>query len=101
MGGERTHSRAAVVTPGVRGKPKKSAAETWKALPEVWALLRPRKGVLLLGFGLMAINRVSGLVLPASTKFLVDNIIGKRQIELLGWLIFAVVGATLLQGLTS
>ena len=83
------------------GKPKKSAAETWKALPEVWALLQPRKGVLLAGFGLMAINRVSGLVLPASTKFLVDNIIGKRQIEFLGWLILAVVGATLVQGLTS
>ena len=57
--------------------------------------------MLLLGFGLMAINRVCGLVLPASTKFLVDNIIGKRQIELLGWLILAVVGATLVQGLTS
>src|SRR5262252_6426755 len=101
MGGERIHLRAAVLTPGVGSKPKKSAAETWKALPEVWALLQPRKGVLLLGFALMAVNRVSGLVLPASTKFLVDNIIGKRQIELLGWLIFAVVCATLLQGLTS
>jgi subfamily B ATP-binding cassette protein MsbA len=75
--------------------------ETWKALPEVWALLRPRKGVLLLGFGLMAVNRVSGLVLPASTKFLVDNVIGKRETQFLLWLILAVVGATLLQGLTS
>src|SRR5262252_6463494 len=101
MGGERIHLRAAVLTPGVGSKPKKSAAETWKALPEVWALLQPRKGVLLLGFALMAVNRVSGLVLPASTKFLVDNIIGKRQTQFLGWLILAVVGATLLQGLTS
>jgi ABC-type multidrug transport system fused ATPase/permease subunit len=83
------------------GKSKKSAAETWKALPEVWALLHPRKGVLILGFVLMAINRVSGLVLPASTKFLVDNIIGKRETQFLLWLILAVVGATLLQGLTS
>jgi len=82
-------------------KPKKSAAETWKALPEVWALLHPRKGVLLLGFGLMAVNRVCGLVLPASTKFLVDNIIGKRQTQFLLWLILAVVAATLLQGLSS
>jgi subfamily B ATP-binding cassette protein MsbA len=83
------------------GKSKKSAAETWKALPEVWALLHPRKGVLILGFVLMAVNRVSGLVLPASTKFLVDNIIGKRETQFLLWLILAVVGATLLQGLTS
>jgi len=70
-------------------------------LPEVWALLQPRKGVLLLGFGLMAVNRVCGLVLPASTKFLVDNIIGKRQTQFLLWLILAVVAATLLQGLSS
>jgi len=89
------------VATSAAGKPKKSAAETWKALPEVWELLQPRKGILLLGLGLMAINRVSGLVLPASTKFLVDNVIGKRQIQFLGWLILAVVGATLIQGLTS
>ena len=70
-------------------------------MPEVWALLQPRKGVLVLGFGLMAVNRVCGLVLPASTKFLVDNIIGKRQTQFLLWLILAVVAATLLQGLSS
>jgi ABC-type multidrug transport system fused ATPase/permease subunit len=101
IGGERTHSRAAASASVPGSKPKKSAVETWKALPEVWALLRPRKGVLLLGFGLMAVNRVSGLVLPASTKFLVDNVIGKRETQFLLWLILAVVGATLLQGLTS
>ena len=101
IGGERTQSRAAAVASAAGGKSKKSAAETWKALPEVWALLKPRKGILLLGFGLMAINRVSGLVLPASTKFLVDNVIGQRQMQFLGWLILAVVGATLVQGLTS
>lgn len=67
----------------------------------MWALLQPRKGVLLLGFALMAINRVCGLVLPASTKFLVDNVIGKRETQFLLWLILAVVVATLLQGLTS
>lgn len=67
----------------------------------MWALLQPRKGVLLLGLGLMAINRVSGLVLPASTKFLVDDVIGKRETQFLLWLVLAVVGATLLQGLTS
>ncbi|MGH9703452.1 MAG: hypothetical protein ACRD4K_08755, partial [Candidatus Acidiferrales bacterium] len=45
--------------------------QPWKLLPEVWALLKPRRAVLLLSFGLMAINRLSGLVLPASTKYLV------------------------------
>ena len=83
------------------GKSKKSAAEAWQALPEIWELLNPRKGILLVGFGLMAVNRVCGLVLPASTKYLVDNVITKRQIGLLLPIILSVVGATLLQGLTS
>jgi subfamily B ATP-binding cassette protein MsbA len=40
-------------------------------------------------------------VLPASTKYLVDDIIGKRHYYLLRPLILAVVGATLIQGITS
>jgi subfamily B ATP-binding cassette protein MsbA len=70
-------------------------------LPDIMALVRPRRGLLALGMVLMAINRVSGLVLPASTKYLVDDIIGKRHYYLLRPLILAVVGATLIQGITS
>ncbi len=49
----------------------------------------------------MAVNRVSGLVLPASTKYLIDDILGKRHIGLLFPLVAAVVGATAVQGITS
>jgi subfamily B ATP-binding cassette protein MsbA len=70
-------------------------------LPDIWELVRPRRGLLAIGMVLMAINRVSGLVLPASTKYLVDDIIGKRHYYLLRPLILAVVGATLIQGITS
>jgi ABC-type multidrug transport system fused ATPase/permease subunit len=49
----------------------------------------------------MAINRVSGLVLPASTRYLIDDVIGKRQVHLLGIIVLAVVAATAVQGLTS
>src|SRR5437660_12236017 len=73
----------------------------WKSFPDVWALMKPRRGLLALGFVLMAINRLSGLVLPASTKYLVDNVISKRQIQLLTPIVLAVLGATVLQGLTS
>jgi subfamily B ATP-binding cassette protein MsbA len=72
-----------------------------KLLPHVWTLIRPRRWLLALGFGLMAINRVAGLVLPASPKFLFDNIIGKRQSQYLLPLIGAVAAATLVQGVTS
>jgi subfamily B ATP-binding cassette protein MsbA len=69
--------------------------------PEIWALMSPRKGILLAGFFLMVINRVSGLVLPASTKYLVDDVVGKKQIHLLLPLVLVVLGATALQGISS
>jgi ABC-type multidrug transport system fused ATPase/permease subunit len=75
--------------------------QVWKALPEVWALINPRRGLLALGFVLMAINRISGLVLPASTKYFVDNVISKRQVNLLTPIVLAILTATIIQGLTS
>ena len=83
--------------------PSKSEKRTnaWKNLPDVWALVRPRRGLLALGFVLMAINRVSGLVLPTSTKYLVDNVIGKRQMNLLTPIVLGVLAATIIQGATS
>ncbi len=83
--------------------PSKSEKRTnaWKNLPDVWALVKPRRGLLALGFVLMAINRVSGLVLPASTKYLVDNVIGKRQMNLLTPIVLGVLAATIIQGATS
>ena len=84
------------------GKSKtKKLAKAWNVLPDVWALIKPRRGLLILGLVLMAINRVSGLVLPASTKYWVDNIVGKRQIQLLTPIVTVVLLATLVQALTS
>jgi len=73
----------------------------FKALPEIWALIHPRRRLLALGFALMIVNRVCGLVLPASTKFLVDDVIGKHRAELLYPLVGAVLLATLIQAATS
>jgi len=75
--------------------------QSWKVLPDVWALIRPRRGVLAIGFLLMVINRLSGLVLPGSTRYLFDNVIVKHQAHLLKPLMLAVVAATIIQGLTS
>ena len=57
--------------------------------------------MLALGFLLMVINRVSGLVLPYSTKFLIDSVIVKHRAELLKPLVLLVLGATAIQGVTS
>jgi subfamily B ATP-binding cassette protein MsbA len=54
-----------------------------------------------LGLILILINRLFGLVLPSSTKYLIDNVIGKHQASMLLPLVFAVMVATAIQGVTS
>jgi ABC-type multidrug transport system fused ATPase/permease subunit len=73
----------------------------WELLPDIWEFISPRRGLLAVGFVLMVINRAAGLVLPGSSKYLIDNVITKRQIHLLLPLVLAVVGATALQGVTD
>lgn len=63
--------------------------------------MRPRRGLLAAGLALMAVNRASGLVLPASTKVLLDDVIGARRTEVLAPLLAAILAATLVQGVTS
>jgi ABC-type multidrug transport system fused ATPase/permease subunit len=71
------------------------------ALPLLKELVRPRRRMLALGFLLMVINRAASMILPGSTKFLVDNVINRHQTWMLQPLVLAVLGATLLQGVTS
>jgi ABC-type multidrug transport system fused ATPase/permease subunit len=81
-------------------KPKRS--ESLKALlPEVLALLRPRRKLLAIGALLMVINRVCGLALPVSSKYLIDNVMRRGQFDLLLPIVLSVVGATIIQGVTS
>ncbi len=63
--------------------------------------MRPRRGLLALGFALMVINRFAGFVLPYSSKFLIDNVVNKNQTSMLRPLVLAVLFATLIQGVTS
>jgi subfamily B ATP-binding cassette protein MsbA len=49
----------------------------------------------------MAINRVAALVLPYSTRYLIDSVIIKRNTQLLKPLVLGVLLATLIQGITS
>ena len=82
--------------------PKKGRSERLRdLLPDLKALVGPRLGLLLVGLVLIAISRVAGLVLPSSTKFLIDDVIGKHRTDLLGPLLRAVVAATIVQAATS
>ena len=80
---------------------KRPAPPLRKVWPEVRALLAPRKGLLTLSFLLMIVNRACGLVLPASTKFLIDNVMHQHKLNLLPRIVFAVLSATILQAATS
>jgi len=99
-GSERPSLMATEKDAGATSKLKKTK-NAWKNLPHVWALIKPRRGILAAGLLLMAVNRVSGLILPASTKYLVDDVIGKHHIRLLTPIVLAVLAATVIQGLTS
>jgi ABC-type multidrug transport system fused ATPase/permease subunit len=81
---------------------KKSAAQNLKsAWPMIRDLVRPRRALLAGSFVVLIIGRLCGLVLPYSTKILIDRVIAKHRSDLLLPLVGAVLAATLVQGLCS
>lgn len=88
--------------PGGEAARKPFSKERAKSLAaEVWALVKPRRRAMALGLVLIAISRASSMVLPASTKFLIDDVIGQGREELLIPLVLAVLAATAVQGATA
>ncbi|HEX7140376.1 MAG TPA: ABC transporter ATP-binding protein [Vicinamibacterales bacterium] len=65
------------------------------ALEEARALIWTHRKRLGLGLGLMLVNRLAGLVLPTTTKYLMDDVIGQGHWDLLPKLALAAGGATL------
>src|SRR4249920_4065861 len=64
-------------------------------------LLWPRRGLFALGLALILINRAAGLVLPWSTKHLVDDVVSQRRLDLLFPLAGKVAIAMAFQAVTS
>lgn len=79
-------------------KKRPSPRVVWREFKE---LVRRHRRALALGFMLMVIGRLAALVLPASSKFLVDDVAIGGRTELLVPLATAVAIATLVQALTS
>ena len=83
---------------GKEEKKRFSLSAAWlDARDLVWA----HRYRLALGMLLMLANRLVGLVLPASSKYLIDNVVVKHQAELLIPLAIAAGAATLVQATTS
>src|SRR5215204_6191196 len=79
-------------------KKRFSPSQAWRDARElIWA----HRGRLALGMVLMLVNRLVGLVLPASSKYLVDEVIIKQRGELLSTIALAAGAATIVQAVTS
>ncbi len=84
------------------GREKPPKVRRLRALvPDLLELARPRRKLLAVGFVLMAAGRTAGLVLPASTKVLIDEVVAKSRNDLLAPLLLAIGAATLVQAATS
>ena len=79
-------------------KPKYDSKRAWG---EARALIWVHRRSVSIGIVLMLISRAAGFVLPASTKWLMDEVIGKRRVELLMPLALAAGAATLINAITS
>jgi len=98
---ERSAGRSRALGAAPSQRPESTGKHLRSVLPLLKELVRPRRGKLALGFLLMLINRPAGLVLPGSTKFLVDNVVMKHQTRMLQPLVLVVLAATIVQGVTS
>jgi ABC-type multidrug transport system fused ATPase/permease subunit len=98
---ERTGERSTVRAPRSSmetTKRKVSASAAWREARElVWTHRRR----LAIGLLLMLVSRLTGLVLPATSKFLIDDVIGKQRTDLLVPLALAAGAATIVQAITS
>jgi len=92
---------AAPDPPSARAAKSKSKINTARAWAETRALMWSHRRSLTIGFLLMVVNRLSGLVLPASSKYLIDDVLTQNRIDLLLPLALATGGATIVQAITS
>jgi subfamily B ATP-binding cassette protein MsbA len=81
--------------------PKKKSVSLSAAWREARSLVWAHRRRLLLGLGLMLVSRLAGLVLPASSKYLIDDVVNGGRSELLMPIALAAGAATLVQAVTS
>ncbi|UCE01550.1 MAG: ABC transporter ATP-binding protein [Candidatus Latescibacterota bacterium] len=96
--GRRVDGRGLGALDGANAKRSVSLSSVRHAFRKiVW----PRRKLVLLGLLLVGVNRLSGLVLPGSTKYLIDNVIAEGDTALLRLLLLVVGAALLVQSVTS
>ncbi len=75
----------------------KNVTFAWAVKNIIW----PRRKTIFIGLFLIFITRPAGLVLPWSTRSLIDDVAINGDLILLRWLLLAIVGALILQAVGS
>ena len=81
--------------------PKKPKFDSKRAWAEARALIWTYRRSVGIGLALMLVSRAAGLVLPASSKYLIDEVLGKGNAALLPKIAIAAFFATVIQAITS
>ena len=82
-------------------KPAKPKVNRERAWAEARELIHEHRRSITIGLMLMVISRLAGLVLPASSKYLIDEVIGKQRGNMLLPLALAAAAATIVQAITG
>jgi ABC-type multidrug transport system fused ATPase/permease subunit len=86
----------------IDGAAKKSPGSKFsRIMSEIWGLVGPFRWILVGSFLLMIVNRVCSLAVPISSRYLVNNVMYKRQFEDLPLIVGAVASAAFIQGVTT
>ncbi|HEY4953924.1 MAG TPA: ABC transporter ATP-binding protein [Gemmatimonadaceae bacterium] len=72
-----------------------------RAWAEARELVRRHRRSLSIGLALMLVNRGAGFVIPGSSKFFLDNVIGKHRADLLVPLAIGAAVAVIIQAITT
>ncbi|WP_025739712.1 ABC transporter ATP-binding protein [Aquimarina pacifica] len=81
--------------PKNKKKSKVSIAQAFKTI--IW----PRRNLVFIGLLLIVLSRLASLVLPMASKYLIDDVIAKKDYEMLKILLICVASAILVQAVTS
>jgi subfamily B ATP-binding cassette protein MsbA len=88
----------AVAEQNSKSKKKYNPERAWA---EARALMWQHRRSVGIGLVMMLISRAAGLVLPGSSKWLIDEVLTKQRWELLGWLALGAGAASVIQAITS
>ena len=98
---ERVGLRSSQRTQPMDQDKKSRKVDMKRAWAEARALMWEHRKSLSIGLALMLVSRMASMILPYSTKFVIDDVLGGRQTHLLIPIALAAGAATLIQAITA